>query len=108
MSVLLVILYYKTVSRLNIFSVVKKKNGKEMLKITRNLEELITKHRKIKLDKDFIIKFKREGLISTFASVKLEIRHGPQRLRRNMVEKNNNNNNNKKMESELQHKHIEK
>ena len=58
-----------------------------MLKITRNLEELTRKHRKIKLDIAFIIKCKREGLIATFASVKLAVRHGTQRLKRNITRK---------------------
>ena len=97
---MLFIFTIKLYARINIFNVIKKKHGQEMLKITRNLEELITKHRKIRLDIDFIIKCKREGLILTFASVKLAIRHGIQRLRRNIARKI--------MESELQHKHIEK
>ena len=97
---MLFIFTIKLYARINIFNVIKKKHGQEMLKITRNLEELITKHRKIRLDIDFIIKCKREGLIPTFASVKLAIRHSAQRLRRNIARKI--------MESELQHKHIEK
>ena len=101
MLVLLVILFtIKLHALINIFNVIKKKHGQEILKITRNLEELITKHRKIKLDIDFIIKCKREGLIPTFASIKLAIRHGTQHLRRKLARKI--------MESELQHKYIEK
>ena len=70
MLVILVILFtVKLYAQINIFNVIKKKHGQEMLKITRNLEELTTNHRKIKLDIDFIIKYKREGLIPTFASV---------------------------------------
>ena len=62
MFVLLVILFkIKLHARINIFNVIKKKYGQETLKITRNLEELITKHLKIKLHIDFIIKCKREG-----------------------------------------------
>ena len=79
----------KNYARINIFNIIKKKHRQEILKITTNLEELITKHRKIKLDIDFIIKCKREGLIPTFVSVKLAIRHGTQRLRRNYSKKNN-------------------
>ena len=58
------------------------------------------KLRVIKLDIDFIIKCKREGLIPTFAFVKLAIKHDTQRLRRNIARKI--------MESERQHEHIEK
>ena len=71
-----------------------------MVRITRNLEELITKHHKIKRDINFTIKCKCEGLIPTFASIKLSIRHGTQHLRRNTARKI--------MESELHHKHIKK
>ena len=101
MLVILVILFtVKLYAQINIFNVIKKKHGQEMLKITRNLEELTTNHRKIKLDIDFIIKCKREGLIPTFASVRLAISHGTQHLRKNIARKI--------MEPELQHKHIEK
>ena len=77
-----------------------KRHGEEILKITRNLEELITKHRKIKLDIDFVIKCKCEGLIPTFMSVKLAIRHSTQRLIKHVARKI--------MKSELQHKQLEK
>ena len=43
----------------------KKKYGQEILKITRNLEELIKKDHKVKLNIDFIIKCKRESLLFT-------------------------------------------
>ena len=94
---LVVLVAIKLYARINILNVIKKKHGQEMLKIIRNLEEL---NRKIKLDIDFIIKCKREGLITTFATVKLATRHGTRRLRTNIARKI--------MESELQHKHIEK
>ena len=98
---LLAILFTITLhARNNILNVNKKKHGQEILKITRNLEELITKHCKIKLDIDFIIKCKREDLIPTFVSVKLAIRYDTQHLRRNIATKT--------MQSKLQHKHIEK
>ena len=57
---LVVLVAIKLYARINILNVIKKKHGQEMLKIIRNLEEL---NRKIKLDIDFIIKCKREGLI---------------------------------------------
>ena len=60
MLVLLVILFsIKLYAQINIFNVIKKKHGQEILKIKRNLEELIKKRCKIKLDIDFIIKCKR-------------------------------------------------
>lgn len=82
MLVLLIILFKtKLHARINIFNVIKKKYGQETLKIASNLE-VITKHRKIKLDIDFIIK--RKGLIPTSVPVKLAIRHGTKRFSRNI------------------------
>ena len=41
----------------------------------RNLEDLITKHRKIKQDISFIEKYNQEDLIPTFVTVHLAIKH---------------------------------
>ena len=83
MLVLLVILFKtKLHARINIFNVIKKKYGQETLEIASNLEEVITKHRKIKLHIDFIVK--RKGLIPTSVPIKLAIRHGTKRFSRNI------------------------
>ena len=65
----------KLYAPIDIFKIVKKKHGQEIIKITRNVEELIRKH-KTKLDINFIKKLKQENLIPTFATVHLAIKHG--------------------------------
>ena len=65
----------KLYAHIDIFKIVKKKHGQEIIKITRNVEELIRKH-KTKLDINFIKKLKQENLIPTFATVHLAIKHG--------------------------------
>ena len=100
MLVLLIFFKLKLYAPTNVFNVLKKKHGQEILQSTQQLQELTTKHHKVKMDIDFIIKCRHEGLIPTFMSVKLAIRHGTQRLRKKIARKS--------MESELQHKHIKK
>ena len=53
-------------AHIDIFKIVKRKHGQEIIKITRHLEDLITKHHKIKLDINFIKKCKQEDLIPKF------------------------------------------
>ena len=100
MLLLLFFFIIKLYARTNVFNVIKKKHGQEILKSTKQLQELTTKHHKVKMDIDFIIKCRHEDLIPTLMSVKSAIRHGTQRLRRKIARKS--------MESELQHKHIKK
>ena len=95
MLVLLIFFKLKLYAPTNVFNVLKKKHGQEILQSTQQLQELTTKHHKVKMDIVFIIKCRHEGLIPTFMSVKSAIRHGTQRLRRNVTK-------------ELQHKHIKK
>ena len=66
----------KLYAHIDIFKIVKKKHGQEIIKIKRNVEELIRKHHKTKLDINFIKKLKQENLIPTFATVHLAIKHG--------------------------------
>ena len=46
----------KLFAHIDIFKIVKRTYGQEIIKITRNLEDLISKHHKIKLDINFIKK----------------------------------------------------
>ena len=73
---LTILLTIKLFARIDIFKIVKRTYGQEIIIITRNLEDLISKHHKIKLDINFIKKCKQEDLIPTFATVHLAIKHG--------------------------------
>ena len=80
--------------------IVKRKHGQEIVKITRNVEDLIIKHHKIKLDINFIKKSMQEDLVPTFVTVHLAIRHGTIRLKKRITRII--------MNVELQIKHTEK
>ena len=51
---LTILLTIKLFAHIDIFKIVKRTYGQEIIKITRNLEDLISKHHKIKLDINFI------------------------------------------------------
>ena len=89
-------------AHIDIFEIVKRKHGQEIIKITRNLitKDLIIKHHKIKLDINVIKKWKQEDLIPTFATVHLAIKHGTIRLKKKIARMI--------MDTELQNKHTEK
>ena len=55
---LTILLTIKLFARIDIFKIVKRTYGQEIIIITRNLEDLISKHHKIKLDINFIKKCK--------------------------------------------------
>ena len=63
---LTILLTIKLFARIDIFKIVKRTYGQEIIIITRNLEDLISKHHKIKLDINFIKKCKQEDLIPKF------------------------------------------
>ena len=89
----------KLYAHIDIFKIVKKKHGQEIIKITRNVEELIRKHHKTKLDINFIKKLKQEDLIPTLATVHLAIKYGAIWLKKKIVCII--------MDIELQNKHTE-
>ena len=64
----------------NIFKHVKKKHGQDTLIVTRTLEDLKTRFKKMKADIHFGKTCKGENIISTFTKVKLSIRHGNKKL----------------------------
>ena len=97
---LTILLTIKLFARIDIFKIVKRTYGQEIIIITRNLEDLISKHHKIKLDINFIKKCKQEDLIPTFATVHLAIKHGTIRLKKKIACII--------MDAELQSKHTEK
>ena len=84
---------------IDIFKIVKKKHGQDIIKITRNVEGLIRKHHKTKLDINFIKKLKQEDLIPTLATVHLAIKYGAIWLKKKIVCII--------MDIELQNKHTE-
>ena len=51
---LTILLTIKLFAHIDIFKIVKRMYGQKIIKITRNLEDLISKHHKIKLDINFI------------------------------------------------------
>ena len=60
MYLLLTILFtIKLYAHIDIFKIVKTKHGQEIIKITRNFEDLITKYHKTILDINFIKKCKQ-------------------------------------------------
>ena len=68
------LIYNKLYSRHDIFKHIKKKHGKDIYDIVRSFETLKTKFEKVTLDIKFIKTCKREGLIPTFANVRLSIK----------------------------------
>ena len=76
MYLVLVIFTIKVYARINVFKVVTRKYGQDIVKIARKLEDLLTKHQKNGLDIKFIKTCKRENLTPTFATVNLAIKHG--------------------------------
>ena len=86
MCLLLSILFtIKVYAQINIFKVVTRKHGQDIVKIARNLEVLLTKQ-KNGLDIKFIKTCKKENLTPTFATVNLAIKHGTMRLKRKLQE----------------------
>ena len=83
MYLLLLILFtIKVYARINVFKVVTRKYGQDIVKIARKLEDLLTKHQKNGLDIKFIKTCKRENLTPTFATVNLAIKNGTMRPKR--------------------------
>ena len=101
MYLLLVILFtIKVYARINIFKVVTRKHGQDIVTIAKNVEDLLTKHQKNGLDITFIKICKRENLTPTFATVNLAIRHGTMQLKKKITRSI--------MNVKLQNKHKEK
>ena len=82
MYLVLVIFTIKVYARINVFKVVIRKYGQDIVKIARKLEDLLTKHQKNGLDIKFIKTCKRENLTPTFATVNLAIKNGTMRPKR--------------------------
>ena len=99
---LLILSTIKVYARINIFKVVTRKHGHDIVKIERKLEDLLTKHQKNGLDIKFIITCKRENLTPTFATVNLamQLKNGTMRLKKKIARAI--------MNVELQKKHKEK
>ena len=97
---LTILFIIKMYTHIEIFKIVRRKHGQEIIKFTRNSEDLIIKHHKIKLDTNFIKKCKQEDLIPTFAMVHLVIKHETIRLKKKIPLII--------MDAELQNKHTEK
>ena len=63
----------KLLSRKNIFSPIKEKEGIATLRLYRKFEKCTFKMDKVNLDLEFLLKYKKEKLIPTFAKPKLSI-----------------------------------
>ena len=77
-----------------------KKHGQDIYKLSKTLENQISKHRKIQLDISFIKQCKKENIIPTFAKVNIAIRHGTYKLKKKIAHT--------VMVTELQNKHHER
>ena len=69
----------KLYDQVNIFKTIKK-HGQDIYKLTKTLEDKVTKHLKVKLDIIFIEQCKKENTIPTFAKVNVSIKHGTYKL----------------------------
>ena len=69
----------KLYARINIFKTIKK-HEQDICKLTKTLEDKITKHRKVKLDIIFIKQCKKENIIPIFAKINVSIKHGTYKL----------------------------
>ena len=69
----------KLYAQINIFKTIKK-HEQDIYKLTKTLEDKITKHRKVKLDIISIKKCKKENIIPAFAKVNVSIKHGTYNL----------------------------
>ena len=100
---LLVLFTINVYARINIFKVITRKHGQDKVRITRNLQDLLTKHQKNGLDIKFIKtckKKKKENLVPTFATVNPPIKHGTLQLKKKITRTI--------MNAELQNKDKEK
>ena len=79
-TLLVMTLVIKLMSRRNIFTDIKEKHGNETGRLCRRLEKSTGKFCKVNMDLDFLLTCKREKLIPTFARPKLSI-GGDGRLR---------------------------
>ena len=72
----------KLYSRNDIFKHIRKKHGKGIYNIIRSFETLKIKYQKVILNLKFIKTCKKEGLFSTFANVRLSVKHGSAKLKK--------------------------
>ena len=99
-KLLVVLFLIKLYARINIFQLIKKRHGQDIIRKTRKLEDLITKHTKIQFGIKFMKTCKRDELIPTFAKVNVAIKHGTQKLKIKLARV--------VMETEIQNKHDQK
>ena len=72
----------KLYSRNDIFKHIRKKHGKGIYNIIRSFETLKIKYQKVILNLKFIKTCKKEGLFPTFANVRLSVKHGSAKLKK--------------------------
>ena len=99
-SRLVILFVIKLYARNNIFKHIKKKHEQSVLNVVRKLEDVKTKINKLQEDIKFIKTCKRENLIPTLANVKLAIKTGNAKLKKNIAHLI--------LEMEVQNKHVEK
>ena len=93
----MIIFIIKLYARNNIFKYIKKKHGRDLIKVVRDSKQKKTKFEKLIAHIAFIKLCKKEQLTPTFAKVNVSIRNGTYKLKRKIARL--------VMETELQNKH---
>ena len=98
-KLLILLFIIKLYARSNVFKLIKKKHGQDVITAVRNYEKVKTKWMKVDQDIKFIKSCKKEHLVPTFAKVNLSIKSGSYKLKCKILKLI--------MQTELENKHHE-